>query len=155
MLSAFDLVREMDAVRRDFDRILRSVGIDGGIAPLQRSAFLPARGARSYPLLNVSEDEKNVYVDALAPGMEPESLSLNVVRNQLNLSGEKLAIDTTLDRSAYHRNERATARFVRTVTLPADVDPDHASARFQNGIMRITLPKAESAKPRQIPVKVG
>lgn len=155
MLSTLEWMREMESVRRNFDRIFRDAGLDRGLGGWSRSEFLPAHGARTYPLLNVSEDEKCVYVDALAPGMDPGSLNLHIVRDQLHISGNKPGPETDVEASAYHRNERAAARFVRTLTLPAPVDGGKAKARYRNGILRITIPKAESARPRQIPVSVS
>ncbi len=155
MQTSWDLFREMDAIRQEFDRVFRDAGFERGGLPLGRFSFLPAQSARTYPLTNVSEDETTVYVDALAPGLEPSSLSLNVVRNQLQITGHKPGNDASVDPAAYHRSERAAARFARTVTLPAEVDSDEANARYRNGILRISLPKSEAAKPRQIQVTVS
>jgi len=156
MRTAWDLFREMDDLRREMDRAFRNVGLGGWLSsPVTRFAFLPGEAARVYPLLNVNEDEHNVYVEALAPGLDPDSLSIHVVQGQLNISGEKPALDGNVPREAYHRNERAAGRFVRSITLPVDVDQGKTKAEYKNGLLLVTLPKSEAAKPKQIAVKVG
>jgi HSP20 family protein len=117
-------------------------------------AFLPGRGARQYPLVNVSEDEVNVYVEALAPGVDPKSLDLSVLQGALTIKGEKPGL-AQVTAEAYHRNERAAGRFVRTVELPVAVESGKVSADYRNGLLVVTLPKAEAARPRQVPITVG
>src|ERR1041384_6614039 len=104
-------VRELDAIRRELDRV---IGAQPGVGTM---AFLPGRAARNYPLINLSEDGENFYVEALAPGIDPESLNLTVVRNTLTLSGEKPAPKEVAP-EAFHRSERAAGKFVRNVELP-------------------------------------
>jgi HSP20 family protein len=101
----------------------------------------------------VSEDEQNVYVEALAPGVDPKSLDLSVMEGGLTIKGEKLGL-AQVSAEAYHRNERAAGRFVRTVELPLAVDAGKVSADYRNGLLLVTLPKAESARPRQVPITV-
>jgi HSP20 family protein len=103
--------------------------------------------------MNVSEDADSVYADALAPGLDPDSLNISVMDNQLTVSGEKPGLGDGVKAEAYHRNERAAGRFVRTATLPAAVDQDKTTADYKNGLFSIVLPKAEKAKPKQITVK--
>jgi len=145
----------MDTVLREIDGQFGD-GRSGFFAtPGFRYSFLPGRAARAYPLLNVSEDRENVYVDALTPGLDAGSLNLNVVSGQLTLSGEKPVAGKDVRADAYHRNERSAGRFIRTITLPADVDPDKAKAEYRNGVLSIVLPKSEAAKPREIQVKAA
>jgi HSP20 family protein len=117
-------------------------------------AFLPGRGARQYPLVNVSEDDRNVYVEALAPGVDPKSLDLSVMQGALTIKGEKPGL-AQVSAEAYHRNERAAGRFVRSVELPVEVDAGRVSADYRNGLLLVTLPKAEAARPRQVPITVA
>ncbi|MDX9972822.1 MAG: Hsp20/alpha crystallin family protein [FCB group bacterium] len=148
----WDPWREMDALRREINRVLEGAG--NGDQPFARAGFLPGRAARAYPLLNMHDDKDNVYIEALAPGLNTESLQLTVHRDTLRMEGEKQAISQEVKPEAWHRSERSAGRFVRTVTMPAEVDSDKVSASYQNGILRITMPKAEKAKPRQIAVNV-
>jgi HSP20 family protein len=73
------------------------------------------------------------------------------VGNTLTIAGEKRRIQP----EAFHRSERATGRFVRTVDLPVDVEADQVKAAYTNGLLVVTLPKAAQAKPKQINVQVG
>ena len=149
-----DVIQEMETLRREIDRLFASVGTP----PWWRVAFLPGRSARQYPLVNVSEDRDRVYVEALMPGVDPKTLDVQLVQNTLTLSGEKPrspAGAPTVQEDAYHRNERAAGKFVRTVDLPVAVDDTRISANYEHGVLRVALPKAESAKPRQISVAVA
>ena len=123
--------------------------------PFLRKAFLPGRLARAYPLINLHGDKDNLYVEAVAPGIDPESLNLTVVRNDLTISGEKKRLPGDIKPEMFHREERATGKFVRTITLPVEIDADKISAEYKNGLILITMPKSEKAKPRQIQVQVS
>jgi HSP20 family protein len=142
----------MGALRQELERVFDDYWPAGW--PRRRSAFLPGRAARAYPLVNVYEDPEAVYVEALAPGLDADSLDVSVRGNTLTLAGEKKPLEGVPD-EAYHRSERATGRFVRTLQLDADVDAEKVEARYENGIVTITLPKSEKAKPKQIPVSVS
>jgi len=150
-MPVWEAFAEMEALRREMERRFTDAGPGYGRAP--RVAFLPGRGARQYPLVNVSEDEQNVYIEALAPGVDPKSLDLSVMEGALTIKGEKPGL-AQVSAEAYHRNERAAGRFVRTVELPLVVDAGKVSADYRNGLLLVTLPKAESALPRQVPITV-
>ncbi len=152
-MAVWDPFAEMDSLRREIDRTLGEFWFDRG-PRAWRGAFLPGRAARQYPLVNVSEDEGHVYVEALAPGVDPKSLDLSVVQGTLTIKGEKPGLaQVTAD--AFHRNERAAGRFNRTIELPALVDAAKVHADYRNGLLLITLPKSEEAKPKQISVNVA
>ncbi len=142
----------MDALRREIDRAFEDFGLR--TSPF-RTAFLPGRTGRRYPLVNVYEDKDALYAEALTPGVNPESLNVSVVRNTLTVSGEKQATVNGVKAEAFHRNERGAGQFTRTVELPLEVDPSGVVANYNDGILRITLPKAEEAKPQQISVNVA
>ncbi len=148
-----DVIREMDALRREMDR-----RVAGATASPRWAAFLPGRGARQYPLINTRQDHDNLYVEALMPGVDPKTLDVSVVRNTLTVSGEKPrrpAGTPAAEEEAYHRSERAAGKFSRSVGLPVEVDDQRVAARYEHGVLHITLPKAESAKPRRINVAVA
>jgi HSP20 family protein len=154
-MRMYDPFRELDALRREVDRAFSNYtpGREGTGAH-GRTAFLPGRSARAYPLVNLAEDADNLYIEALAPGINPDTINLTVVRNTLTISGEKLA-PPVQSAEAFHRNERAAGRFVRNLDLPVEVNADNVQAQYTNGLLNITLPKAEIAKPKQIQVKVS
>ena len=152
MLSFNDPFREFELLRREVDRAFQSVGLDRAML---RNAFLPGRAARSYPLVNVSETPETVVVEALAPGLNPESLEITVKGDTITLAGEKPPVNPDVKPEFVHRSERASARFVRTLQLPAEVTDKGVSAEYRAGVLVVTLPKAESAKPRKIAVSVA
>ncbi len=143
--------REFDLFRRDFDRLFDT----WRTASPWRQGFLPGREPRSYPLVNMWEDSDNVYVEALAPGLDPDAVELSVMRNQLTISGEKKSTNGKIAPEHYHRTERAGGKFIRTFTLPGEVDDKKVQAQYKSGLLRVILPKAEVAKPRQIEVSVS
>lgn len=132
---------EMEAMRRRIDQINR---IFTGDEPARR-------GAGVFPLVNVSEDADNYYLRAELPGMKAENLDISITGNSLALAGER-KIERETGEAKYHRREREGGKFSRVVELPEHVDPDKAGARMNHGVLTVTLPKAETAKPRQIKV---
>jgi HSP20 family protein len=145
--------QEMDALHREIDRAFENFVPFAG--PFSRAAFLPGRLARAYPLVNVSEDKDKLYVEAMAPGVDPSSLNLTVVHNTVTISGEKKGAPDEVKPEAFHREERAHGKFVRTITLPVEIDDGKVNAEYKNGLLLITLPKSERAKPKQINVQVS
>jgi HSP20 family protein len=105
--------------------------------------------------MNISEDDNNFYVDALAPGIDPKTLNVSVTGNQLVLSGEKKPLSDSVKAESIHRSERNGGQFARSLSLSMDVDNEKVQANYVNGILKITLPKSEAAKPKQVQVKVG
>jgi len=144
---------DMENLRREVDRAFEEFGV--AQAPSGRVAFLPGRSPRRYPLINLLEDKEHLYIEALTPGVDHQSLNISVLRNRLTLSGEKTRIGADVKPEAFHRTERSSGKFVRTFDLPVEVDEEKIQAEYKNGLLIITLPKAEKAKPRQVDIKVG
>jgi HSP20 family protein len=126
---------------RVFEGLWRSLG-----------ATSAAQGSQAgfAPRLDIVEREGEYLVTAELPGIEEKDVHLEVNGNVLTLSGEKTS-EHAQERSGYRWSERSYGSFRRSVQLP-DVQPDKASASFKNGVLTITLPKAEHAKVRNIPV---
>lgn len=103
-----------------------------------------------YPALNLWEDADRFVVEAELPGVKPEAVDIQVVDGVLTLKASRETPD-----AAYLRRERMSGAFVRSIELPAGVDADRVEAALRDGILTITLPKAEAAKPRRIPVKLS
>lgn len=144
---------DVAALRREIDRAFEGFGL--GQEPSERAAFLPGRGPRRYPLINLLEDKDNLYIEALTPGVDPRSLDVSVMQNHLTLVGEKTRIAGEVKPEAFHRSERASGKFVRSVDLPLEVDESAIQATYKNGLLLVTLPKAAKAKPKQISVSVA
>lgn len=109
-------------------------------------------GAGVFPSINITEDANAFYLSAELPGVKAADLDLNVTANQLTLAGERKIAEEASD-VRYHRREREAGRFSRAVALPGDVDADTVRAKLADGVLTVTVPKAEKAKPRQIAVE--
>jgi HSP20 family protein len=133
---------DFESVRREMLRLLDTVAGD---------TFGDA-GAGVFPPMNITQDDDNFYLRAEVPGIKPDELSISAVRNRVSLAGKR-EIQREQAQVSYHRKERAEGSFNRTVTLPGEVDAERVDARYADGILTLTLPKAEEAKPRQIAVR--
>jgi HSP20 family protein len=153
-MARWDPFDGMEALRREIDQAFDRVSPQ--FPPMFRTAFLPARGAREDPLINLYEDQNTVYLEALAPGADPGSFNISIVKDTLTLSGEKPRAPGDVKPEAFHREERAAGKFVRSIDLPVEVDDNNnPQAEYKNGILLLSLPKSEKAKPKQITVQVG
>ena len=107
--------------------------------------------ASSYPPLNIWGDSDKVYAEAELSGMQLDHLEIYVTdENQLTIQGERRKLE--LDKGVWYGQERGFGQFSRTVRLPVKVDADKVEARFEHGVLFVTLPKSEAAKPRRISV---
>ena len=105
-----------------------------------------------YPPLNVWQDADNLYAEAELPGIDLGDLEIFVTGgDQLSIKGERKPIDS--QEGVWLRRERPFGRFARLLTLPVDVDANKVQARLVNGVLTLTLPKSEAAKPKKISVK--
>jgi HSP20 family protein len=108
--------------------------------------------AKVGPPVNVWVDEYAVFVETDLPGIDPAKLEISVSEgNRLSIEGERVQIE--LPNAVWHRQERGHGTFVRELTLPTLVDADKFEASYEAGVLRLTLPKAEAAKPRKITVR--
>lgn len=149
-MANWDIFRELDALRREMDQAFRNMGVGRVLSP----QFLTGSGTRRFPLINIGEDESDVFVEALLPGVDPKEVELSVLRNTLTISGERKA--PVVDKShVWHRNERGCGKFARTIELPAEIDAGRVSAKSKDGVLFVTLAKAEAAKPKKISVSIS
>ena len=137
--SPFD---ELERMRRELDRL--SGDFTGSVFRL------PTAGV--FPLVNVTEDQNNYYVRAELPGVKTDELDISVTGETLTLSGERKLLAES-EKASYHRREREAGSFSRVISLPGRLDVDKVKAHAEDGVLTVVLPKAESAKPRQIAVK--
>ena len=105
------------------------------------------------PLLDISQDRENVYVRVEIPGMKKEEIEVSLHERTLTIAGERKA-NEKYSEDEVHRSERFFGRFQRSIMLPSPVASDKVRAGYTDGILTITLPKAEEAKPKQIEVRV-
>ena len=106
-----------------------------------------------FPAVDVYEDKDNLQVRAELPGMKKEDIEISLHEGFLTLSGERKGQEKQEGAETY-RSERWLGRFHRTISLPYSVVADKIKATYADGILTVTLPKAEEAKPKQIPVSV-
>ncbi len=105
------------------------------------------------PAVNIEENDENFLITAELPGLSRDDVHIMLENNRLTISGEK-KVEEKHDEKNYHRLERRNGKFIRRFDLPGAVDQKKIDAGFNNGILEITIPKAEEAKPRQIEIKV-
>ncbi len=138
-----DLWSKMNQLRDEMDRMFESFGLGNGWPTL----------AAAYPAVNVWGDNDHVYAEAELPGMELNDMEIYVTGgNQLTIKGERKP--WAPGQGTWHRQERGFGTFTRVITLPVEVDADKVEARLHNGVLTITMPKTETARPRKIAVKV-
>jgi HSP20 family protein len=134
---------QLQTLQNEMNRLFDRWGGDAG-----HSLF----GLRAYPAMNVWEEGDAVRVEAELPGVDFKDLEIYVTGgNQLTVKGERKQSAT--EKGVWHRQERSFGQFTRTLTLPFPVNADKVEARLENGVLRITLAKHASAKPRKIEVK--
>lgn len=106
------------------------------------------------PAVDIVENENELILTADVPGVKMEDIDLRLEDGTLTLSGSR-KFEAEKNKAGYHRIERAYGSFQRAFTLPDSVDAEKVSAQFENGVLKVTLPKKEVAKPRAIKVQVG
>ncbi len=113
----------------------------------------PVRNAGVFPAVNVAQDADNVYITAELPGISGKDLDITVEEESVLIKGERRGGPEGEDVS-YHRRERGEGKFSRTVALPTRVVAESTTAETRDGILKLTLPKAEEVKPKKIEIKV-
>ncbi|HVG96982.1 MAG TPA: Hsp20/alpha crystallin family protein [Chloroflexota bacterium] len=136
--------RDMLALREAMDRMFDDNSLRNGFASGRASSFP----------IDLAESDAGFVLRAALPGLKPEDVQITIHGDTLTVRGESTASEERKEQHWIIREQRSGA-FHRMVTLPAPVNPDGAEARFQDGILELTLPKAEQAMPRQIKVSAG
>lgn len=135
------MTSELNRFQREVDRMFASVAGAGRRPGL----------AYTYPPVNLWEDDQNYFAEAELPGIPLDALEIFVSEgNQLTIQGERKPLEAG---GTWHRKERGFGKFSRTFTLPSEVDADKVEAKMEQGVLRVTLPKSERARPRRISVK--
>ena len=145
-IQLWDPVREAVSLRDVMSSLLQ----DSFVRP---GALMGDGGPAMLPL-DISENDNEFIVKASLPGVRPEDVQITVHGDTLTIRGETKAEQEKKDEH-YHLRERRYGLFQRTVRLSAPVRTDQAKAEFQNGVLTLTLPKAEEAKPKQIKIGGG
>lgn len=132
--------RGMDNLQRDMSRLF--------------DVYYPtrARVAPGFPAVNVWTSEEELVVTAEVPGVNPDDMDISMDGEILTLSGERIAEELD-EGTRYLRQERGYGEFSRSIELPYPVNIDQVEATFKNGVLSISLPRAEEDKPKKIAVK--
>lgn len=141
-LTRWEPVREMMTLREAMDRLFD----DAFTRPIASNV-----GA-SMPAIDLYQTADEVVVKAALPGLKADDVQITVTNDVLTLRGE-FKWENGQQEATYHIREQRYGSFERSVPLPVDVQTDNARADFQNGVLTITLPKAESVKPKTINIK--
>lgn len=105
------------------------------------------------PLVDVYQTDKDVVVKAAIPGIDPKDIDVSITGNTLSLRGQ-IEQEEESKHATYHLRERQFGSFERLITLPARVNADKAKATYKNGVLTLTIPKAEEVQTRKIEIKV-
>ena len=138
--SPFDEMFNVDSMINKFFR--------GGV--VDDGTFFPAAWS---PAVDVAEHENNYLVNVELPGIGKDDVKITMRENVLTIEGEKKAENETKDKN-YHRVERSFGKFQRSFSLPKNVKSDAIEAEYKDGVLSVSIPKAEEVKPKQIEVKV-
>lgn len=140
-----DLFSDFDRMQRELDQVFGGVGLPTSIRALGRGAF---------PKVNIGTSAKSVEVYAFLPGVDPAKLDVSVDRGLLTIAGERPSDQPQpSDKVSIYADERYVGSFKRTVSLPDDVDPAGIAATYRDGVLRVSIPRRESAQPKRIEVK--
>ena len=140
--STADLFAELNRMQSMLDRVF----------PTPNSSIRSQAGA-GFPVLNVGTTPTSVEVQALAPGVDPASLEITIDRGLLVIAGErKNDLPPADERASVYASERFSGRFRRVVSLPEDAAPARVDASYRDGVLRVSVAKRESSRPRRIEV---
>jgi HSP20 family protein len=139
---ARDLLQEMERLEREVEQLF-------DFSPTIRGV---ARG--TFPPMNAGSTPQSVELVVFLPGLDPSSISVEVEKGVLTISGERRSeIPAGEENVAVHVEERFKGRFHRVVSLPEDVDPAAVQARYRDGVLRISVRRREEALPRRIAIQ--
>ena len=142
-----DLVSLQERMNRLFDESFRGAG-----RPVADEDW--ALGGTWAPAVDIFEQDGNIVLKAEVPGIDAKDVDIRVENNMLTLRGER-KFDNEVKNDSYHRVERSYGSFSRSFTLPSVVDTEKIKADYKDGVLRVTLPKKEEAKPKQIAISVS
>jgi HSP20 family protein len=140
----WDTARHLFSLRDEIDRLF-----DSPLSLFENGSQPFSNGWA--PAIDVYEDKDNLFVRAEVPGMKKDEIEISLHEGVLTLSGER-KLEKEYEKANSHRAERFAGRFQRSLTLPHPVDGAKVRATYKDGILAVTLPKAEEAKPKQISV---
>ena len=150
------LRHEMESLHREMDRLFDAVLLGDGGGLEMRMPGLWGRAETPVPRVDETEDDKAYHVAVELPGLEEKDIEVTLTDGALNIRGEKKA-EKEEEGETFYRRERRYGAFRRTLPIPGEVDEAKVKAAFHNGVLKIDLPKTETAKSkiRHIEVKAA
>ncbi len=139
-------LREFERMRRDMDRLWDSF-FETGVRKRGEEA------GEWFPAFDVSETKNDLVVKTEVPGLDPKDIDISLSEGILTIKGEKKQEKEEKEEN-YHLIERSYGSFSRSIRLPRDVQGDKINASYKNGVLKVTLPKSEEAKKKEIKIKV-
>lgn len=145
-------LQQLNRLRNEIDRLFGSplAPLEGFIEPATTSLF-----EGWSPSVDLYEEKDKFIVRAEMPGMKKEDIDVTASGDTITISGEKKHEEEAKEGKDTYRSERFFGRFQRTITLPAAMDISKIEANYKDGVLSLTVPKAEEAKRKQIEVKIS
>ncbi len=144
-ISPWRPFRDLERMRREMDRLWDSF--------FERRPARVEEVSEWLPSLDVSETKNEFVVKAELPGIDPKDIDISLTNDILTIKGEKKQEKEEKEEN-YHLIERSYGSFTRSVRVPGQVQSDKINATFKNGVLKVTLPKTEEAKKKEIKIKV-
>lgn len=146
-LIRWEPARELQSIQQEMNRLFGTAfdahaGGNSGVA------------RRWIPAMDLVEEDERFVLRADLPGVAEDDVNIELEDNALTISGERKS-EHEERHDGYYRIERASGSFSRSLTLPEGIDPDSIQARFERGVLEVTIPKPEERKPRKVAINVG
>jgi HSP20 family protein len=136
----WDPWREIGQLQHEMNRLLAGARAYTGVS------------ARDYPPVNLYVGENDLVLTLELPGIAPDKVDVSVTGDVVTITGERPA-ETVRNGESFHRRERPTGQFSREIKLPFEVDPSKTEATYDKGVLKVTMTRPESQKPRKVAVK--
>ncbi len=142
-LVRWNPVNEMMNLQREINRVFNGIATNRKDADYESAVWSP--------MVDITEDQNEYVLYFDIPGIEKKDVKMSFADNTLTISGDRKTLEERKDVTS-HRVERVFGKFYRSFTFPTQVNPDKINAKFENGVLAVTVPKAEEVRPRQIEI---
>jgi HSP20 family protein len=149
-LVRWEPVRELNTIQHEMNRLFNTF-FDTSTGPNGNGN---GTARRWIPAMDLVETEDTFVLRADLPGLAEEDVKIEVHDNVLTISGER-RFESEVTKDGFHRLERGSGNFARSLTLPEGVDADAIAAAFDRGVLEVRIPKPEERKPRRVQISVG
>ncbi|MBN1446750.1 MAG: Hsp20/alpha crystallin family protein [Bacteroidetes bacterium] len=143
-LARWNPMNDLMSLQREFDRVFSGFNA-------KRAGNEDYESAVWSPMVDITEDEEKYELSFDIPGVKKDDIRMNFADNTLKISGERQSVEEKKDATC-HRVERLTGKFFRSFNFPTQVNSDKIGAKYEDGVLTVTVPKAEEVKPRQIKI---